>query len=159
MAWYLGTRTTLMCFLQQGVMFTEVWHIMRFFTGTLIWYHTQTQYTQGPADWHTHINVYLHHLLCAQKSYFYHIKWLNKWLYKCTIQWYQKFTFHNVLSFQKVFTCKLFICWLNAMTNNTARNGASKQNTHTHNTHTHTYQTIKKWLINQLSLIFILIWK
>ena len=34
-----------------------------------------------------------------------------KWI----IQWYQKFTFHNVFSFQKVFTCKLLICWLDAM--------------------------------------------
>ena len=28
------------CFMQQGVTFTEVWHIMWFFTGTLIWCHT-----------------------------------------------------------------------------------------------------------------------
>ena len=34
-----------------------------------------------------------------------------KWI----IQWYQKFTFHNVFSFQKVFTCKLLICWLDAI--------------------------------------------
>ena len=60
-----------------------------------------------------------------------------KWI----IQWYQKFTFHSVFSFQKVFTCKLFICWLDAIrlgssceTHNTDRNGVSKQNTHTLNT-------------------------
>ena len=29
------------CFMQQGVKFTEVWH-MWFFAGTLIWYHTHT---------------------------------------------------------------------------------------------------------------------
>ena len=40
----------------------------------------QTHYTQGPLDWHTHQNVYLYHLLCAQMSYLYYIKWLNKWL-------------------------------------------------------------------------------
>ena len=32
--------------------------------------HKHTQHTQGPVDWHTHINVYLHHLLCAHSSYF-----------------------------------------------------------------------------------------
>ena len=31
-----------------------------------------TRHTQGQADWHTHINVYLHHLLCAQSSYLYY---------------------------------------------------------------------------------------
>ena len=30
--------------------------------------HTNTQHTQGPVDWHTHRNVYLHHLLCAHSS-------------------------------------------------------------------------------------------
>ena len=28
-------------FMQQGVKFTDVWHIIRFFAGTLIWYHTR----------------------------------------------------------------------------------------------------------------------
>ena len=28
------------CLMQQGIRFTEVWHIMLFFTGTLIWYYT-----------------------------------------------------------------------------------------------------------------------
>ena len=40
--------------------FTEVWHIMGFFASTLIWYYTDTkdtQPTQGPVDWHTHINT------------------------------------------------------------------------------------------------------
>ena len=43
-------------------------------------YHTHkyTQHTQGPEDWHTHINIYLHHLLCAYSSYLYDIKWLNE---------------------------------------------------------------------------------
>ena len=63
-----------------------------------------------------------------------------KWI----IHWYQKFTFHNVFSFQKWFTCK--ICWSDAVrlgntdtsntsnidtSNNTDRNGVNKQNTHT----------------------------
>ena len=29
-------------FMQQGVRFTEIWHIVWFFTGTLIWYHKHT---------------------------------------------------------------------------------------------------------------------
>ena len=44
-----------------------------FFAGTLIWHHTNTQHTQRPVDWHTHINIYLHQLLCAQSSYLYDI--------------------------------------------------------------------------------------
>ena len=31
------------CFMKQGVTFTEVWHIMWLFASTLIWYHTDTQ--------------------------------------------------------------------------------------------------------------------
>ena len=39
--------------------------------------HTQKdkQYTQGPVDWHTHINIYFHHLLCALSSYLYYIEY------------------------------------------------------------------------------------
>ena len=39
---------------------------------------THTRHTQGPVDWHTHINTYLHHLLCAYSSYLYYTEWLNK---------------------------------------------------------------------------------
>ena len=63
--------------------------------------YTQTQHSQGPVDWHTHINTYLHHLLCAHSSYFYYTEW--------RIHWCQKFTFYNVFSFQKLFTCKIHI--------------------------------------------------
>ena len=55
------------CFMQEGVKFTEVWHIW-LFAGTLIWYqththththkHKDTQYTQEPIEWCTHINRY-----------------------------------------------------------------------------------------------------
>ena len=38
--WYLSTRMTLMCIMQQR-MFTEVWH-MWFFAGIIIWCHTRT---------------------------------------------------------------------------------------------------------------------
>ena len=66
------------CFIQQGVKFTEVWH-MWFFASALTWYHTQehththkdTQHTQGPVNLHAHINIYIHHLLCAHSNYLY----------------------------------------------------------------------------------------
>ena len=54
------------CFMQQGIKITEVWHIMWYFVVNLIWYHTHTKntytqkhtrHTQGPTDWHTHINI------------------------------------------------------------------------------------------------------
>ena len=45
-------------FTQQGVKFCEVWHIMVFFSGTLIWYHTHI-HTQTQI--HTHTNTYYTH--------------------------------------------------------------------------------------------------
>ena len=57
-------------FMQQGTKFTEIWHLMWLFTGTLIWYHTHknTHHTQGPLDWHIQ---YFHYLFCAHSSYLY----------------------------------------------------------------------------------------
>ena len=40
-------------------------------------------------------------LLCAHSRYLYCIEWI--------INWYQKFIFHNVLTFQKLFTCRSHI--------------------------------------------------
>ena len=80
------------------VKFPGVWHITPFFAGTLIWYHTHkhtdTQHTLGLVDWHIHININLHHLSCAHKSYLYYNEW--------TVNWHQKFTLSNVFSFQKL---------------------------------------------------------
>ena len=69
----------------------------------VLWFdkHTHRHRHTGPVYWHIHINTYLHHLLCAHSSYLYYIKWI--------IHWYQKFTFHNAFSFQKLFTCKSHI--------------------------------------------------
>ena len=69
--------------MQQGVKFTEVWHIMWFFGGTLIdithkQTHKHTQHTQGWIPWQNHINIYLHHLLRGHSNYLYCIKWLNE---------------------------------------------------------------------------------
>ena len=36
--------------------------------------HKHTQHTQRPVDWHTHMNIYLHHLLCACSRYLYYSK-------------------------------------------------------------------------------------
>ena len=36
------------CFMQQDIRFTEIWHIMWFFTGTLIWYHKPTNVHSTP---------------------------------------------------------------------------------------------------------------
>ena len=88
--------------------------------------HTQTHTTHSGTIRLMHPYEYnLHHLLCAHSSYLYY----NEWIY----HWHQKFTFHNVFSFQKWFTCKSktrFFLW---NTNNTDRNGVNKQNTSTPN--------------------------
>ena len=56
-------------------------HKIWFFSSTLIWYLTlkNTQHTQGLTDWHTHINIYQHHLLCAHSSCVYFIEWIISW--------------------------------------------------------------------------------
>ena len=49
------------CFMQQGIKFTEVWHIC-FFTSTLISHthkQTHTQHTQGTVDWQTYV-IYIY---------------------------------------------------------------------------------------------------
>ena len=89
------------CFMQQGLRFTEVWH-MWLIASTLIWYHKQThRYT----DWRTQINTYLHHLLCAYSSYLYYTEWI--------IHWYHKFTFHNVFSFKNFSLLKVINLLIN----------------------------------------------
>ena len=45
--------------------------------------------------------------MCAHSSCLNYIEWI--------IHWYQKFTFHNVFSFQKLFTCKSHVIWLDAI--------------------------------------------
>ena len=63
------------CFMQQGLKFTEVWHRMWFFTGTLIWSpsHTQTQtHTQrhtahsGFSRWtHPYKHIFTPTVMCS----------------------------------------------------------------------------------------------
>ena len=63
--------------------------------------HKHTQLNQGPADWHTYINTY-NYTTCYVLTAATFITLMIKWI----IHWYQKFTFHNVFPFQKLFTCK-----------------------------------------------------
>ena len=124
------------CFMLQGVKFTVVWHLW-FFTGTLIWYNTHIntnthRYTaHAGANRLTHPYKYIvtQYSMCSQRLSVLH------WV----IHWYQKFTFHNVSSFQKLLTCKvmylLIRCNITKLflwnTNNTDRNGGvNRQNTH-----------------------------
>ena len=51
--------------------------VFYWYSNLILQTHKHTQHTQGPVDWHTHINICLHHLLCAHSSY---LRWLNKWL-------------------------------------------------------------------------------
>ena len=53
-------QNDLLCFMQNGVKFTEVGHIIWFFTSTLTLYHTlkDTQHMQRLIDWHTYTIIY-----------------------------------------------------------------------------------------------------
>ena len=74
-AWYLSTRKTLICALcKRRQVYWDLTHIV-VFTGTLIWYHTQTQTAHSGASRLTHpYHIYLHQLLYAHGSYLYYIK-------------------------------------------------------------------------------------
>ena len=118
----MSSLGTLVCFMQQGVKFTEVWHIMWFLTSTLIWYHTHkdTKHTQELIDWHTHKNTYLHHLLSDMKNLLYRVP--------------QCLCFSKIAHLSKShllirFNITKFFPW---NTKNTDRNGINKQNTHTY---------------------------
>ena len=102
--WYFGTRRTLMCASCNKASSLVRSDICVFLM--VLWFnitHKDTQHTQGSVDWHTHINIYLHHLLHAHSSYHYYTEWI--------IHWHQKFTFHNDFSFQTWFTCKIIHFW------------------------------------------------
>ena len=49
------------CFMQQGITFTELWHIIWFFNGSLIWYHTHkhTHTAHSETSWLTHLYKYI----------------------------------------------------------------------------------------------------
>ena len=128
--------------MQQGVKFTEVWYMMLFFTGTLIWYHTCTnthtceqRYTaHSGTNKLTHPYKYMLKppVMCPQQLSRSH--WMNNSLTS-------KMYFPKCLFFSKtteaiyqLIRCNKtkFFLW---NTNNTDRNGVNKQNTHTHTPH------------------------
>ena len=52
------------------------------FTSILIWYHTKTHRTeQELIDWHTCVNIYKYHLLCARSSCLYYNEWIICWYF------------------------------------------------------------------------------
>ena len=57
------------CFMQQGVRFTEVWHIMWFFTGTPIWYHKRTNTLHSGAIRLTHSSkcIFVPLVMCSNE--------------------------------------------------------------------------------------------
>ena len=104
---HMSNLGTLMHILWVHTMSLLSWHVMWLFAGTLIWSDTHTHtHTHSTAqhstaqhstaqhstliEWHTHIKIYLHQMLCAHSSYLYYIEWI--------IHWYQKlmsFLFKN----------------------------------------------------------------
>ena len=106
-----------MCFMQQRIRFTEVWNIMWLFL--VLWFdfittytYKDIQHTQGPIDWHAHINIYQHQLTCAHSNYLYYTD-------SCCE--------HNKTRFNKtrffLFNKTRFFLW---NTNNTDKNGVNK---------------------------------
>ena len=111
-----------------------------------------TQHTQGPLDWHTHINTYLHHLLFVHSSYLYYIKWLSeKFIDNKNLLSAMSFLFKNSLVNVIYLLIRgyktRFVLW---NTNNTDRNSVNKQNTHAL-THTHTANTRKGLISMKIS--------
>ena len=74
------------------------------FAGALIWYYTHIN-TQNTIRGHQQTDTPT--VMCSTVICLYYIEWI--------IHWYQKFTFHNVFSVQKLFTGKSHICWLDAI--------------------------------------------
>ena len=137
--------------MQQGVRFTEVWH-MWFFAGNLIWYrtHKHTKHTQGPVDCHTHINIYLHHSLCGLWSYLYCTEWFTftdiKNLLSTTSFLFKNYSLVKVI-YLLIRCCKTrFFLWNTYITD---RNGVNKQNTYTHAKHSEKHNTGANQSANQ----------
>ena len=82
---HMSTLRTLMwvlCIKASSLLRCDTWC----FFLLVLWF--DITHTNIHIDLHTHINTYLHHLLCAHSSHFYYIELI--------IHWYQKITFHNV---------------------------------------------------------------
>ena len=100
--------------------------------------HTNTQHLLGSAHWHTHIDIYLRHLLRAHSSYIYRIKWLNekftdiKNLLSTMSFLFKHYSLVKVIYLLiKCYKARFFLI----ITNNTDGNGVNKQDTHTDTKH------------------------
>ena len=74
----LSTRRTLMCVFCNNVsslLSSDTYCGFYWYSDLISHTHKHTQHTQGSVDCRTHINIYLHHLLCAHSSYLYYIKY------------------------------------------------------------------------------------
>ena len=97
--------------------------------------HTHTTHSVTSRLNHTHINIYLHQLLCAHSSYLCYIEWI--------IHWFTKMYFPQCLFYLKIIHLQkpylLIRCYKTSLFlwrgNNTDINGVNKQNTHTHTKH------------------------
>ena len=125
-----------MCFLQHSFYFTQVWLIIWFFAGTLIWYQSGTcpqRHTVGPTVWHNHINMHQHHLPSAHSSYLYYTEFFTdvKNLLSTMSFLYKNYSRVEVI-YQLIICNKTKLFLWNA--NNTDKNGVNKQNIYTTNT-------------------------
>ena len=126
----LSTRRTFLCFMQQGIKSTDVWHIMWFLL--VLWFditytetHTQRQATQSWTNRLTHPYKYEQHLLFAHSSSL--LYWMNNSLIS-SIYFPLSFPFKNYSLLEVLYLlirCNntKFFLW---NTNNTDRNGVNK---------------------------------
>ena len=126
--WMNGRSHHIWCAIQKDL---AVFYATRYKSHT----HTHTQHTQRPIDWHTHINIYQHHLLCAHSSYLYYTVWLIPWDQKCALRGFTMPLVFKNYSLIEV-TCLLISFNKNKSfpqnTKNTGRNSSvNKQNAHT----------------------------
>ena len=128
---------------------------MWFFAGTLIWYHSDTcpqRHTVGPTVWHSHINIYQHHLPCAHSSYLYYtdvFTYIKNLL--STMSFLYKHYSRVEVIYQLIICSKTkFFLW---NTNNTDKNGVNKQNSYTTNTQRNiTLERMEGWVGPTMSL-------
>ena len=112
-----------LCFIQQGVKFTEVWHIMQFLASTLIWYHTDTQ-TRHTAHsganklTHSYKSILTPPIMCSQQLCV--LQWMNNSLIS-------KNYFRQCICFLKFnLLLKSYICWLDSIRVSSSRETQAK---------------------------------
>ena len=115
-----------MCFMQQGVKFTEVWH-MWFFAGALIWYHTHkdTQHTRASRPTHPYKYIFAPSVMCLQQPTLLHLM-DNLMISK---NYFPRCYFFLII----IHLQRSYIFWLDAIRLGSSNNtGVSKRNTHTY---------------------------